>query len=337
MRRSIKTLLAAVLLVAVLATAPAPTAAQDINESLSRLARDNAELYVSPIAEGLGYTLHSGLAEDASVHGQLGFDFGVRVMGAWVPDEKKSFEPVLPDVEFQGDTYSGTDILRPVDGGDLITPTAAGAGDGVVLEPAGDYRQALIDAGEDPNAQQWQIPFPDGQDIPAVPFVVLQAGLGIGFNTEVTLRAIPAVKPSADVGEVSAFGLGAKHEIGGWFPTPLPIDVSLTAGYQNVNVGDYLDASSTALGLVVGRGLGPLDVFGTVESVHPSVDVSYTIDNPDLPDSINGTNVSFSPDLGSETRFGVGANMQFLILNVSALYTLGDYNVASVKAGVSFR
>lgn len=337
MRRSIQTSLVAVLLVAVLSMAPARIHAQDINESLSTLVEDNARLYVSPIAEGLGYTLHSGMVEDASAHGQLGFDFGVRVMGSWVPDAKKTFEPVLPPVEFAGTTYEEGSYLRPVGGGDLLTPTAAGADPGIVLEPAGQYRQDLMDAGQDPDDPQYQVLFPDGQDIPAVPFVMLQAGLGIGFNTEVTLRAIPAVEPSADVGEVSAFGLGAKHEIGGWFPTPLPIDVSLLAGYQNVNVGDYLDASSTTVGLAVGRGLGPLDVFGTVESVHPSVDVAYTIDNPDLPDAVNGTEVRFSPDLGSETRFGVGANMQFLILNVSALYTLGDYNVASVKAGVSFR
>lgn len=337
MRRSIQHLIAAVLLVAVFSVAPTRVLAQDISESLSTLVQDNAELYVSPVAEGLGYTLHSGMVEDASAHGQLGFDFGVRVMGSWVPDAKKTFEPVLPPVEFEGTTYQEGSYLRAVGGGDLLTPTAAGADPGIVMEPAGQYRQDLIDAGQDPDDPEFQVLFPDGQDIPAVPFVMLQAGLGIGFNTEVTLRAIPTVKPSADVGEVSAFGLGAKHEIGGWFPTPLPIDVSLLAGFQNVNVGDYLDASSTTIGLAVGRGLGPLDVFGTVESVHPSVDVAYTIDNPDLPDSVNGTEVRFSPDLGSETRFGVGANLQLLILNVSALYTLGDYNVASVKAGVSFR
>lgn len=319
-----------------LAALPAPGASQNVNESLNDLARENAEFYVSPIAEGLGYALHSGMVEDASAHGQLGFDFGVRVMNSWVPDSRKTLEPVLPPVEFDGVTYQEGSYLRPVDGGDLLTPTAAGAEPGIVLEPAEQYREALIDAGQDPDDPEYRVPFPDGQDIPAVPFVMLQAGLGIGFNTEIAVRAIPAVEPSAEVGEVSAFGLGAKHEIGGWFPT-LPIDVSLLAGHQTVSVGDYLDASSTTIGLAVGRGLGPLDVFGTVENVHPSVDIAYTIDNPELPDSLNGTEVQFSPDLASETRFGVGANMQLLILNVSALYTLGDYNVASVKAGLSFR
>lgn len=333
MRRSIRTLLTTVLLAGAMIAVPISAASQGVEESLSALARDNAELYANPIAEGLGYSLHSGIAEDASVHSQLGFDFGVRVMGAWVPDEKKTFEPVLPDVTFQGTTYSGNDIFQAADGGDLITPSAAGVGDGVILDPAGDYRQALLSAGENPD--DYQIPFPEGQDVSIVPFVVLQAGLGIGFNTEVTARAIPSVEPSSDVGEVSAFGLGVKHEVGGWFPTPLPVDISLTAGYQDLSVGDYMDASSTAFGLLVGRGLGPLAAFATVESVHPSVDVNYTVNNPNLP--IDGQQISFSPDLGSDTRFGVGVNMSFLLLNVSALYTLGDYNVASVKAGLSFR
>lgn len=333
MRRSIRSLFATVLLAGVLAAAPTSAASQSVEEALSALARDNAELYVTPVAEGLGYSLHSGMAEDASVHSQLGFDFGVRVMGAWVPDEKKTFVPVLPDVTYEGTTYSGNDIFRAADGGDLITPSAAGVGNGVVLDPAGDYRDALIADGENPD--DYQIPFPEGQDVSIVPFVVLQAGVGLGFNTEITARAIPSVEPSGDVGEVSAFGLGVKHEVGGWFPTPLPVDISLTAGYQDLSIGDYMDASSTAFGLLVGRGLGPLAAFATVENVHPSIDVNYTVDNPDLP--IDGQQIAFSPDLGSETRFGVGVNMSFLLLNVSALYTLGDYNVASVKAGLSFR
>ncbi|MFW6200220.1 MAG: DUF6588 family protein, partial [Gemmatimonadota bacterium] len=298
---------------------------------------DNAELYANPIAEGLGYSLHSGMAEDASVHSQLGFDFGVRVMGAWVPDERKTFEPALPDVEYDNTTYSGSANLQPVGGGPRITPTAAGVGDGIIFEPTpgGDYAQAISATGGDPSDPQYRIPFPEGQDLSVVPFVVLQAGVGLGFNTELTARAIPSVEPSGDVGEVSAFGLGVKHEVGGWFPTPLPVDVSLTAGYQGLSVGDYMDASSTAFGLLVGRGLGPLAAFATVENVNPSIDVDYTVDNPDLP--IDGQQISFSPDLGSETRVGVGVNMTFLLVNVSALYTLGDYNVASVKAGVSFR
>lgn len=335
MRRSIQTMFMTALLAGTLVVSPGSAASQDVDEALSALARENAEQYVGPIAEGLGYSLHSGIAEDASVHGLLGFDFGVRVMGAWVPDEEKNFIPVLPDVEFEGTTYSGNDIFQPAGGGDLVTPTAAGTAQGIVLAPAGDYAQALSDAGEDPNDPQWQIPFPNGQDIPAVPFVVLQAGVGLGFNTEVTVRAIPSVEPSSEVGEVSAFGLGAKHEIGGWFPTPLAIDIAVTAGYQDLSVGDYLDANSTAFGLLVGRGLGPLAAFATVENVNPSIDVNYTVDNPNLP--IDGQQIAFSPDLASETRFGIGANIQFLILNLSALYTLGDYDVASVKAGLSFR
>lgn len=320
---------------------PSAVGAQSLAESLTELARENGEPYIAPVFEGLGTALNTGFTESAAVHGPLGFDVGIRVMGAFVPPEKETFRAVLPSsvtVTFGGTERTYTDPYAPA-AGSLETPTAVGSGSGIRIIPTGALAADLESAGEDPGSDRWALEFPDGADIPAVPFVVLQGSVGLGFNTDVTIRLIPSVEPHEDVGSVQAFGIGAKHEVTGWFPGPTPVDVSVNGGYQNFQVGDYIDARTTTFSLLVGKGLGPLNVYALARTVSPSVDVAYTVENPEgnpgLPP--DGTRIDFSPDLDSEARVGLGANLKFLVLNVSGEYTLGEYDVASLKVGFSFR
>lgn len=316
---------------------PAEARGQSVQGELESLAVDNAELYLDPIATGFGVALGSGFAQSAVPHQPLGFDLGIRVMGAFVPDTERSFLPALPtSVTYDGQEYQQAPYTYQGDGSGR-TPTAAGEGAGVVVSPNGAFRSAIENAGEDP--ADYDLAFPDGFDVPAVPFAIIQGSLGVGAGTDLTLRLIPAYEVDTEVGEISALGFGIKHSIDQWLPGTFPVDLAALAGWQTFGVGDYLDASALNLGLIASRGLGPLTLFTTGSYESSALDVSYTVRNPEgnpgLP--ADGATYGFSYESEGSARGAAGIALKLLLLDVSAEYALGTYNTASVKAGISFR
>lgn len=338
--RSASLLSICVLASAPLLSAPEAARAQDTSvlDALEALAEENARLYVEPLTLGLGVGLNTGFNATAAVHEVLGFDVGVRVVGALVSDEMDFFQAIPPEsFTFNGTTYE--DPYAPA-GGSLTTPSVTGPGDGrlgqgeaIVLEPQGDFRLALIAAGENPD--DYNVPFPEGFDIPAVPFAVIQGSVGIPLGTDVTLRFIPAVEVHEDVGDVEAFGFGIRHSVSQWFPTPLPVDLAVTFGWQDLTVGEYLDASGTNYGAVVSKDLGVLALYGAGSLTSADVDVTYTFQGTE---GIPPQTIRLTEELDTETRFAVGLNLDVLILDLSAEYAFGgDMNTLSGQVGFSFR
>lgn len=314
---------------------PAQSHAQGVEESLEALALQNAKLYVNPIANGLGTALASGFAQSAQAHSVLGFDLGVRLMGSIVPDNAMSFQAVLPtSASFNGSSYESPYGFEA--GSTGITPTAVGQGDGVLIVPQGDFRNALLLNGENPSDYDFE--FPGGEDLAGVPFALIQGSVGVGLGTDLVLRLIPTYEVNEEVGEVSAFGYGIKHALDQWFPAPFPLSVALLAGRQNFKVGTYLDASSTVMGLIASKGLGLFSLYGTAAYESSNLDVRYTVRNPDDSPALpaDGTSFAFSYESTDGTRFGAGIGFRLLILDLSAEYALGSYNTASIKAGISF-
>ncbi|NNF28753.1 MAG: hypothetical protein HKN73_16130 [Gemmatimonadetes bacterium] len=311
-----------------------PAAGQDVLTSLSILAEENARLYVSPLSTGLGAALNSGFHQSAKPHGTLGFDIGIRVMAALPPSEADFFQPVLPgSVTFEDVTY--TDPYEVAGTG--MSPTAVGDGDGAVLQPraGSDFYNALLAAGEDPN--DYTVQFPEGANIPAVPFVVLQGSVGIGFGTDVTIRYLPSFEVHEDVGELGAFGYGLKHSLTQWLPAPPMVDVAVTAGWQDLSLGQYMDASASAYGLIGSVSQGPVTVYGTVRREQATVDVSYTVENADgsLGIPVDGVQIGFSNELPAETHFGAGLTLGFMGLQLSGEYSFADYNTVAARIGFS--
>lgn len=318
---------------------PLTARAQDIGSNLESLAQDNAELYVAPVFEGLANALNTGFLRTPDVHDRFGFDVGVRAMIALVPDEANTFV-ARPPSQFTA-TVGGVqrtyaDPLAPR-GGSLETPTAVGEGPGIVLEPSGEFRDDLIAAGESPD--EFNVLFPEGFDVPAVPFAVISAGLGIGWGTEVSVRFIPDVDVNDDVGSLGAFGFGVTHQVNQWFPAPVPVDLAGFVGYQNFNVGDYLDASTTTFGVSVGKGFGPLSLYGVGQIESPSADLEYAASNPTgnpaLPS--NDVEISFSPELDGGPRFGIGFIFDMVVFQIAGEYSLGDYDAVTARASIGFR
>jgi hypothetical protein len=315
--------LAAALLLAGTATG---LRAQSVSRSIQLLAARDARLYLHPVTTGIGAALNSSWFRSARVHAPLHFDVGVAAMGALVPNADDTFRPFLPDtVGFQGTVYRD-----PYGAGrGPATATAVGPGKGVTIDPQGDFRQALIAAGENPSS--YALSFPDGYDIPAVPMALIQARAGLPFGNEVTIRWLPSVTVDQDLGAVKSFGVGLKHSITHWFPR-FPVDVAVEGGLQSLHVGDYLTGSARQAALIVGRDFSVLSLFAAGELEHSDVTIRYTVDNPNLPDDRLRLTVHDQGDNAS--RLVAGFSLDFFILKLSAAYTRSSYNV--VSAGITF-
>lgn len=327
-------------LAALLLLAPVSVRGQALETDLAGLALENAIRYVEPVTLGLGYSMNGGFFDHTSPLRRWGFEIGARVMGALPSEAAERFAVVLPDEitydhpMFGQTTY--TDPYRIQGGGDGTSPSAVGVGPGVVLEPAGDFRSDLILAGENPD--DYTVAFPEGGDIPAVPFVVAHATLGVGWGTQVGVRFIPDVEIDEEIGSLRSFGFGIQHSVSQWFPGPSPVDISVWYGRQKLEVGDLLEGNANQYGVIVGRGFGPLTLYGMGMMRDASIDVTYTVENPDgvpgLP--ADGEEVSFTSEIESGPAFGVGARLRLLILNLSAQYTAEEYSTLSVKVGLGF-
>ncbi len=314
---------------------PSPVAAQSVEDQLAGLAAENGALYVLPFTEGLGYALTAGLFDTAHAKEPLRFDLAVRVLGALTPMDVRRFDVVLPDsVRWTHPTLGERTWIDPyrARGDDPSTPSAAGSGPGIVLEPAGAFRADLMAAGEDPD--DYQVRLPEGLDLTVVPYAVGQFAVGVGLGSEVMVRFLPSFEVAGDVGTVRAVGWGLKHEVSRW--VDLPFDLSVQAGAQSVEVGEYVEGSSREFGILAGRRLGPLSLYGTAGTRRSSVEVRYRAENPGgipgLP--ADGTQVTFRSGLDSTLAMGAGFRLQLLLLNLSGQYLAGSYDSFSLKVGL---
>ena len=330
-----------------LAAPAAPLAGQDIGEELSVLTSGNARGYAGPLARGLGHALTGGYVSSADPHGPLGFSVGVRVVGALFPDDDETFAVVLPESVTLEDprlpggsrTYQNPYAAS----GDGRSPTVAGEGEGVVLAPNGQFRQDLVLVGENP--QDYEIQFPEGLELPAAPFAAIDATLGIGFGTQIMARVIPTIDVGGivgtdEVGDITAFGIGIMHNVTQWLPIPTPFwDVSVTAGTQKLELGDYLEASGNTLGLVASAGIGPISAYLHGSTYQADVELDYTIANPDDNPALppDRTRVRFEQEVERTQRLAIGAQLDLLVFKLSAEYGMGDYDTLSARAAFGFR
>lgn len=324
---------AAAALALLLATfAPATARAQDaeVIRQIETLAIVNAPLYLAPITNGVSAALNRGTFFTARPRGAVGFEVGIVAMGAWVPEVDESFVPVLPaQVTFDGQTFDD-----PYGTSAEPTPTVAGEGDGVVIQPGAELAAAAVAAGRDPS--ELALRFPGGLDVPVVPFAVLHGALGLPGGTEVSIRGFPSIELHGAIGGIGALGFGVTHSLSQYLPLQV-LNVAAHLSWQSTDVGDYLDAEVLGYGLLASLDAGPVSIFGSGLREDPDVTIGYTVANPDGHPALprDGLRVAASPDLESTTRYTAGATLHLLALKLSAAWTFGDYETLAVKALVA--
>lgn len=331
---------------AVRATAPSPAAAQELGDLIDDVGVSYAELYLQPLADGLGADMNAGLFHTARIGGGLlplvDVYVGAKIMGTLISGDDKTFDLA----------YTSEQVFRAPDGQRYIVPVTFQITDAPTV--FGDTEPGTATA----SINETVSPGPDGQsgtaddvvidttatfrilpgliDTPIAPFIVPQIGIGSIAGTDLVLRYLPRVGHD-DFGTVGLLGVGVRHSISQYIPL-FPVQLSGQLMWQRLSIEDQADdeifaASAWAASIAASKTLLVLTVYGGVQIEGSRIDVDYTFvpDDPELP----SRNVAF--DLTGDNSFrmlgGVAVGLGPIVINADA--AVGNRTVISAGVGLS--
>jgi hypothetical protein len=301
--------------------------------------------------------MNSGLFHTAAVHKLLGFDVGVRVMVATVPDEDLTYIFQFADVPYnytdpvtsQTFTLHSTDIYPA----NTEAPTVFGSDESPLIGPNEATIRAALSAQTglasndpllDPIVSQVMTNsptflLPPGINFATVPLVMPQVGLGLPFSSEVTLRFMPTYN-IPDVGDINFLGVGLKHQVSKYIPL-CPVDISAQVMWQKLTLGDIITNTNTAFNVHASKKLSLLLLSITpyvgVGFESSNIDVTYDIPAGTLPGQTTPTPVEFNLKGDNGFRARVGFSTRILLFKLYADYALGNYPVMSAGLMLSIR
>jgi hypothetical protein len=329
-------------------------AQDDLGKQLSKMARDNAPNYLTPLLSGLGADLNSGFYHSADLHDILGFDIGVKLSAAVMKDEDKTFDFLMPPrIPVPSGIPGGGDVVflagthYPARVG---SPTAVGEKNGVDIYPTTvpsttSTGVPIPAALQNTLKNQKILTTPPGFNLKGVPLIVPQASVGLPLGIEVIGRFIPTVTipPSSfgePVGKVNFIGFGLRHDIDQYIPL-CPIDIAVHFMTQKLTISDnndnkILSGKGTAYGVEVSKGLALLTLYGGFQLEKSSWDLEpYKFSDPST-----GTTVDvkgFSVEGKNKSRFHAGVRLLLLIVNIHADYSFASQPVITAGVGITLR
>jgi len=314
----------------------------DFITDLQQLASQNAENYVAPFVTGFGTNMNNGLYHTAAPHKLFGFDIGVRVMGAMVPDDAMTYTFALPPTVTYTDPNYGSLTLNTADiypASNLETPTVFGDDQGSSIAPDEAMTESALASAypsippseraamADSLVKYGTFPMVPGLNIDLVPLAMPQVCLGLPFKSEVLLRFMPEYD-LGDYGKVSFFGVGLKHSVSQYIPM-CPVDISVQGVFQQLKLGDIIESTHTNFNVHASKKISLLILSLTpyvglgMESSNLKVD--YTITGTGNP-ALDNTPVSFDIKGDNGFRGRVGISTRILLFKLYGDYSfLGDY------------
>src|SRR5690554_3572576 len=290
-------------------------------------ARIVSEVYLQPYGEMLGKSLNGGWYNSAGVHRIGGFDLTFGVNMAMVPDVGKTFDvaALLPQMSAE---WSLEDPNL------YMAPTAAGS-----MTEA--LRPGLV------HESGVELELPNGSGFDKLPAPMVQAAVGLPWDTEVAVRFIPSTS-LGDAGKINLYGFGVKHSLKQYIPflkrMPM-LQSSLMLGYTRLgsDVGvSYAGGSDQQLEITSGAFTSRLLVGLNMPILALYTGVGYGTTNSDF--ALKG---DFGPALGQDpftlgyttngVDFNAGLRLRFGFFAIHGDYTFGDYSMLSAGVGINIR
>ena len=188
------------------------------------------QAYAEPLFKGFGIGLNSGWSNTAKTKKLLHFDLRITANVAMVPSSDKSFD--VRNIGLSNhvtvDASSST-TLAPTIGGDK------------------DAATPVMRINDDNGNKIGSFTMPKGQ-VPVIPAPNIQLTVGLVHNTDLTIRTIPTIHISDDIGSVSMVGFGIKHDIIQDFAkhAPKPFDLALAINYNRISYSKPMDVQPDA-------------------------------------------------------------------------------------------
>jgi len=177
--------------------------------------------------------------------------------------------------------------------------------------------------------------FPNGFNWSFVPIMIPQLQISSFFGTEFTLRYLPATKFDDKIGDFNIFGGGITHSISQYLPK-FPVQFSVQGFYQLTKLGDVFESTAASYNFIASTRFSGMTIYGGLGYEHTDIDVEYMYaPPPDLASSTPPGMISFSESFEDRFRATFGMSLQFIIFNINADYSLGEYDVATVGLGIS--
>ncbi len=303
----------------------------DVTELLNGNLKDAntlAKAYLEPFGKGFGTSLNSGWYNTAKPHKLFGFDLTFTVSTSMIPSSDKKFDVSKLKLDYW-------ELQNPAL---KMSPTVAGS-----KNPGTVLQQKLLPANT--------LTLPEGAGLGFVPAPMIQAGIGLPFNTELDIRLLPKIK-IPDAGQFSLWGFGIKNEFKEFIPVfkAMPFNVSAFFGYtnfkssfdaeqsgnENSNQKLEFNAKGYTTKLLVSKSIPVLTVY-------LGAGYSKTTTNVDLKGDYNVSGIGAVNDplklefINKGFSANAGLRLKLAIITFHFDYTFGEYKIYSGGFGISFR
>jgi hypothetical protein len=287
-----------------LATSPAGAQVED---QLSSYTGANAEGYLLPLAEAFGATLNSGFYRSAYLP-TAGFHIGfeVLVMGLYFSDSQGTFDA----------TTEGAFIPQQT----VTAPTIVGPGEAVV-----------ISTGQGGTSYA----FPGGLNLNSFAMLAPQLRISSFLGTEFVGRYAKVKSGDAELGDVTLWGLGGRHNISQYLGETFPFDLAVGLIYQNFSAGENAQGNNLIASNAISVGVhGSKRLPAGFLTFEPYTALSYDSFGMTV-DYENETEGQLKVDFDrmNNVHWTLGLNLNLIFTNLFAEYNVAGTN--SFAAGIA--
>jgi hypothetical protein len=276
-----------------------PAAAQ-VEDQLSSYTGVNAEGYLEPLNDAFGATLNTGFFRSAYLP-TSGFHIGFEllVMGLYFSDDSRTFNA----------TTEGAFLPQQT----VAAPTIVGQGEVVTVGGINGTNYA----------------FPGGLNLNSFAMLAPQLRISSLRGTEFVGRYARVNSGDAELGDVTLWGLGIRHNISQYMGEDFPADIAVGGIYQKFIAGenksgsDLIDSYALSIGAHASKripaGFAMVEPYTALsyDMFKTTVEYQSDLDGP--------TTIDF--DTVSTAHWTIGLNLNLIYANLFA-----EYNVASTSS-----
>jgi hypothetical protein len=325
--------------------------AQNLNQTLNQLADVAVKPYVAPVISAFGSNLNSGWVSELPSPSMLSFhlNFKIVAMGSFFNSDQKTFSQdgaiSLPseavNTILQNSGYQqGTQLYDALAAAlqqqkfnvNFSGPTIVGDKNKHVIMTI--PQQTLSYNGFQYTLQKTPVSIDSAKgylgNLAAFPTAAIQMNIGTIAGTNLAVRYFPDVDIK-NLGKFSFWGLGFIHNVNGWLPVPLPLNLGIGYFYQKLKVGDIFESHSNQFGIYASKTFGFFTPYAGLTTENSSTTVSYTY-KTDPTDA--GTKISLVQDGINSGGVMVGISLNLVIFKLNLDYKAAKIN--TVSAGLTF-